>query len=67
MTYNVKNKNVIFTILLLFIGTFSVYSILNYIDMKNNLEDLKLKHTEQIDILHNILQNELETKLYHLK
>ncbi|MEW6551006.1 MAG: diguanylate cyclase [Campylobacterota bacterium] len=63
MTYNVKNKNVIFTILLLFIGTFSVYSILNYIDMKNNLEDLKLKHTEQIDILHNILQNELETKL----
>jgi diguanylate cyclase (GGDEF)-like protein/PAS domain S-box-containing protein len=31
--------------------------------MKNNLEDLKLKHTEQIDILHNILQDGLETKL----
>lgn len=63
MTYNIKNKNVIFTILLLFIGTFSIFSILNYIDMKNNLEDLTSKHTEQIDILHNILQNEQERKL----
>lgn len=63
MTYNVKNKNVIFTILLLFIVTFSIYSILNYIDMKNNLEDLKSKHTSQIDILHEILQDELDKKL----
>ena len=63
MTYNIKNKNVIFTILLLFIGTFSIYSILNYIDMKNNLHNLKSKHTSQIDILHEILQDGLETKL----
>lgn len=63
MTYSIKNKNVIFTILLLFVGTFSLYSTLNYLDMKNNLNTLKSKHTSQIDILHEILQDGLETKL----
>ncbi|MGE4456535.1 MAG: hypothetical protein AB7E13_06345 [Arcobacteraceae bacterium] len=63
MTHNIKNKNVIFTILIVFILSFSIYSVLSYIDSKKDIEYLKSKNVEQINNLSIILENNLENQL----
>ncbi|MDY0327273.1 MAG: diguanylate cyclase [Arcobacteraceae bacterium] len=63
MTHNIKNKNVIFTILIVFILSFSIYSILSYIDSKKDMNYLKSKNTNQINNLYNLLEDNIENQL----
>ncbi|QOG11560.1 diguanylate cyclase [Arcobacter sp. FWKO B] len=63
MAHNIKNKNVIFTILTLFIVSFSIYSILTYIDSKQDMEYLKSKNIQQLNNLHSSIQENLENQL----